>query len=294
MGDTSIQWTDKTWNPVRGCSRVSAGCENCYAERQAARFSGAGQPYEGLIRIGKQGPRWTGSVRFVREHLEDPVRWRKPRRIFVNSMSDLFHESLSDHDIANVFCAMEGASRHTFQILTKRAQRMREWVTEWARKIDYADDSGRGYRGRYSHVWLGVSAEDQQRADERLPELIQAPAAVRFVSYEPALGAVDFSRYLSGGLDWVIVGGESGPGARPFSIEWALDVRQQCFDAGVPFFLKQLGRVPRLCGIPVRYVEDGGDGEGGWVQGTLKDSHGGNWDEWPQSMRVREFPAGRP
>lgn len=301
---TSIEWTDASWNPVRGCSRVSPGCENCYAERQAARFSGPGQPYEGLVRMGKQGPHWTGVVRVIREHLEDPLRWSKPRRIFVNSMSDVFHESLTDYQIANIFSVMETARGrgHTFQILTKRAARMREWVAEWARKIDYADDSGRGYLGRYGHVWLGVSVEDQERADERLPELVRTPAAVRFVSYEPALEPVDFSRYLlpthleghmaTTGVHWVIVGGESGPGARPFEVEWARTTIAQCKAAGVACFVKQMGRAPSMLGIPVRFELACSDGEPGWVEGKLRDAHGGDWDEWPPAFRVREFPEG--
>jgi protein gp37 len=299
MGQTtSIQWTDATWNPVRGCSRVSPGCENCYAERQAARFSGHGQPYHGLAVMGPNGARWTREVRLVREHLEDPLRWAKPRRIFVNSMSDLFHESLSDLDIGNVFSVMETArSRgHIFQILTKRQDRMQHFVTEWARKIDYADDSGRGYAGRYSHVWLGVSVEDQQRADERIPKLLETPAAIRFVSYEPALGPVDFYRYLlaphleghqaTRGVHWIIVGGESGPGARPFDIGWATRTMTQCRAAGVACFVKQLGRIPSVDGNPVRYD----DTLKGWTEGKLKDSHGGDWSEWPSSYRVRQFP----
>jgi protein gp37 len=262
MADSSIEWTDKVWNPTRGCSRISPGCGGakgeggCYAERQAARFSGPGQPYEGLVRIGKQGPRWTGVVRLARNKLEEPLRWRKPKRIFVNSMSDLFHENLSDHDIANVFSVMESArSRgHTFQILTKRADRMQRWVSDWASKIDYAAGPGE-YARRYSHVWLGVSAENQDYADERISRLLTTPASVRFVSYEPALGSMSLWAFLRGehrdaslaalgtrpmpGLDWVIVGGESGPGARAFDIQWMRDVVAQCRVAGVAVFCKQ-------------------------------------------------------
>jgi protein gp37 len=214
MGETTIEWTSRTWNPVRGCSLVSSGCQNCYAMGQAHRFSGKGKPFEGLTKARVSlGPVWTGKVRLVPEMLALPLSWRTPQRVFVNSMSDLFHEGLKDHEIAQVFSVMETARTrgHVFQVLTKRAKRMREWVTEWARKIDYADDSGRGYAGRYDHVWLGVSAEDQERANERVPELLATPAAVRFVSYEPALGPVDFKPWLYGSpkLDWIIVGGES-------------------------------------------------------------------------------------
>ena len=211
-----IAWTDESWNPVRGCSRVSEGCRNCYAETMAARFSGVGQPYEGLAKMTPSGPRWTGEVRLVSEHLADPLRWKRPRRVFVNSMSDLFHEKLPDEVIAAVFGIMSAASEHTFQVLTKRAARMVEWfkwaASEAARRahIDAAHfctklaaeelrESGetkiRGIQaGRWPlpNVWIGVSVEDQATADERIPLLLQCPAAVRWVSYEPALGPVDF------------------------------------------------------------------------------------------------------
>ncbi len=226
MGDkTGISWTDATWNPVRGCSRVSEGCRNCYAERVAARFSDEGQPYHGLARRilkteGASQPRWTGEVRFIAEHLADPLRWRNPRRIFVNSMSDLFHEKLMNEQIAAVFGVMAAAPQHTFQVLTKRATRMREWF-EWVAR-QAADDGGAwttclretcswlsddGVRSRLvedgiardgadrepwplPNVWLGVSIENQAAADERIPELLRTPAAVRFLSCEPLLGPV--------------------------------------------------------------------------------------------------------
>ncbi len=298
---TSIQWTDATWNPVRGCSRVSPGCENCYAERVAARFSGPGKPYHGLAVMGEHGTRWTRQVRLVREHLEDPLRWRKPRRIFVNSMSDLFHEGLTNEEIAAVFGVMSACSQHTFQVLTKRARGMLEWF-EWlasdpivaissAVRPYIGDDVA--YRAAYNHgpnsvpawplpnVWLGVSAEDQERAHKRIPYLLETPAALRFVSYEPALGPVDFSPWLpslattasgANSLDWIIVGGESGPGARSFEMAWAEDVIRQGQAAGVACFVKQLGaRCQRI---------------------ILRDSHGGDPAEWPESLRVREFPRG--
>jgi protein gp37 len=230
MGDgTGISWTDATWNPVRGCSRVSEGCRHCYAERVAARFSGPGQPYEGLARYkltivnseehdadNRRESRWTGSVRFVAEHLADPLRWRKPRRIFVNSMSDLFHERLTNEQIAAVFGVMAAAPHHTFQVLTKRAKRMREWFawvgsqgseSRWhgavltcaRRAFDYLEWDSRlnretEHRGwPLPNVWLGVSVEDQAAADERVPELLATPAVVRFLSCEPLIGAVDLT-----------------------------------------------------------------------------------------------------
>ena len=198
--DSKIEWTDATWNPIRGCSRVSEGCRHCYAERVAARFSGPGQPYEGLVRIsntldGRKPTGWNGTVRMVAEHLADPLRWKKPRRIFVNSMSDLFHERLTNEQIAAVFGVMAAAGSHTFQVLTKRAARMREWFA-WAG--DHGASGARSacrasaalYLGALPeppgadtwplpNVWLGVSAENQAAADERIPDLLATPAAVR-------------------------------------------------------------------------------------------------------------------
>lgn len=217
--DTGIEWTDATWNPIRGCSRVSEGCRHCYAERVAARFSGPGQPYEGLTKIHKTLPvqrRWNGEVRMVPEHLADPLRWRRPRRVFVNSMSDLFHESLTNEQIAAVFGVMAAAPQHSFQVLTKRARRMREWF-EWVAKNtsrytwptderrpawEFVEEEARAYipdikataTGRewpLSNVWLGASVENQAAADERIAELLRTPAAVRWISAEPLLGPVD-------------------------------------------------------------------------------------------------------
>ena len=261
--DTAIEWTDATWNPVRGCSRVSEGCRNCYAERVAARFSGPGMPYEGLATIGKSGPHWTGEVRFIGEHLADPLRWRKPRRIFVNSMSDLFHERLSNEDIAAVFGVMAKAHWHTFQVLTKRAARMREWFSWAAGGRHVWPEAQRHPFPKWAitgeappsawplrNVWLGVSVENQEAADERIPHLLATPAAVRFLSVEPMLGPIQLAKvpgFNRMGLDlsnwWVICGGESGPGARTMDVGWALALRDQCRAAGVPFFFKQWGGI---------------------------------------------------
>lgn len=236
MSDKSaIEWTDATWNPVRGCSRVSEGCRNCYAERVAARFSGPGMAYEGLAIMRNGEPRWTGKVAVVEKHMNDPLRWKTPRRVFVNSMSDLFHESLSDHDILRVFKIMNEARRHTFQILTKRPHAMFKFVTSvlapWP---------------PLPNVWLGVSAEDQDTADFRIPALLATPAAVRFVSAEPLLGPISFRaewwpRASPARLDWMIVGGESGPNARPMHPQWVRSLRDQSAGAGVAFFFKQWG-----------------------------------------------------
>lgn len=294
---TTIQWTDATWSPVRGCSRVSPGCENCYAERQAARFKGPGQPYEGLVRTHPNGePRWSGTVRLVPERLFDPIRWRRPRRVFVNSMSDLFHESLSDEDIAAVFGVMAACPQHTFQVLTKRAKRMREWVT-WisqndettlalrARNVDaerlggarLSDGQRLMFPWPLPNLWLGVSVEDQRRADERIPDLLACPAAVRWVSYEPALGPVDFDAALRR-VDWIVVGGESGPGARPFDPLWARSTILQCREAGVPIFVKQMGARPIV----------GGQYD---LSAMQRDPKGADPAEWPAELRVREWPA---
>jgi protein gp37 len=211
------------------------------------------------------GPRWTGRVEIVEEHLRDPIRWQKPRRVFVNSMSDLFHESLPDEAIARVFDVMQEARQHTFQVLTKRARRLRDYM-----RAPWRDSSTSVWPP--TNVWLGVSVEDRKAAAERLPFLTETPAAVRVVSYEPALEGVDFSPW-AGALDWIIVGAESGPGARPFSATWARDVIELGFRAGVFVFVKQLGRAS--------YPD-------------LKDPKGGDPMEWPESLRIREFPPLRP
>lgn len=236
MSDRSrIEWCDTTWNVVTGCSKVSQGCKNCYAETIAKRFWSTQYP------PNEDGtPRKFTDVRVHPERLEEPLKWRKPRRVFVNSMSDLFHESVPDEFIDQVGRTISRCKTpHTFMILTKRPERMMKYFID---------------RGNWTNnVWLGVSVEDQRTADERIPLLLQTPAAVRFVSYEPALEGVDFTPYLYGwhsdprpveldpGIDWIIMGGESGPGARPMHPDWARSVRDQCQVAGVPFFFKQWG-----------------------------------------------------
>jgi protein gp37 len=258
-GRSKIQWTDRTWNPVRGCSRVSAGCERCYAERLAYRFNGPAQPYEGLTRMTRYGPVWTGKLRLVPEVLQEPLRWRKPCRVFVNSMSDLFHEAVPQEFIDRVFSVMAEARLHIFQILTKRPGRMLEIARRHA---------------PLSNVWLGVSVENQAMADERIPLLLDTPAAVRFLSVEPLLGPVNiFRRNGCVPIGWVIVGGESGPGARPCDVEWIRDLVCQCRGADVPAFVKQLGTQP----LGLEYC--------------LRDHKGGNPAEWPEHLRVREYPG---
>jgi protein gp37 len=358
---SSIEWTDATWNPVRGCSKVSEGCRNCYAMKQAHRFSGAGKPYEGLTQlvVGK-GPQWTGAVRTVPDILEDPLRWRAPRRVFVNSMSDLFHDSVATGFIDRVFAIMAMTPQHTYQVLTKRPGRMERYVQLHDRPLQghpvqrcidhFIDTSGIATRedaGLWSwplpNVWLGTSVEHQAAADERIPHLLRTPAAVRFLSCEPLLGPVELRQswrdYLEGWdtepvhvcggdeqryhrqcpepsqvqterIDWVIAGGESGPGARPCNVEWVRSLVEQCRAAAVPVFVKQMGALPTTS-----YYDDAMREEyeaHGWewpdpidwdidfdgqpsldarVHVELRDRKGGDPSEWPEDIRVREFPG---
>ncbi|HEV7523031.1 MAG TPA: phage Gp37/Gp68 family protein [Candidatus Angelobacter sp.] len=261
--NSSIEWTDATWNPIRGCTRVSDGCRNCYAERVAIRFSGKGQAYDGLAKITNGHPQWTGKVAFVEKHLNDPLKWKEPRRIFVNSMSDLFHEQLSDECVQKIFKVMCQAKQHVFQVLTKRPKRMLEFLSRWN---SMTRDFGPLYPNTWpqKHIWLGVSCENQATADERIPLLLQTPAATRWISAEPLLGPIDLHRggftllepvkSPSGqpwpGLNWVVAGGESGPGARPMHPDWARSLRDQCKAAGVAFFFKQWGEFADLTNEP--------------------------------------------
>lgn len=221
---TKIEWCDEVWNPVTGCAKVSVGCKNCYAERIANRF---------------WGERKFTQVQCHPERLEIPLHWKKPRKIFVNSMSDLFHEKVSTEFIHEVFKRMMLTGWHTYIVLTKRPARM----------LDYAKSL---WSSPLPNVWLGVSVENQQVADERIPLLLQTPAAVRFVSVEPMLGDVYLMPWLERNykVDWVICGSESGPGARPFDLDWARSLRDQFLSADVPFFLKQVPgqKLPMLDG----------------------------------------------
>ncbi len=288
---TEIEWTDATWNPIRGCSKVSPGCKNCYAETMAARFCGEGQPYAGVIERG----RWNGQITFHPHKLDEPLRWQKPRRVFVNSMSDLFHPRVTFETIAGIFGIMGAAPRHTFQILTKRPERAEKffrWLKRWPDayeacanfihelcmpSMDRVPIPIPGQRWPLHNVWLGVSVEDQETADARVPLLLKCPAAVRWISAEPLLGPVDlWARWLwplqwtwaaaydspedaiaAGAyaaespqlllaanariLRWVVVGGESGTGARPMHPAWAAHLRDQCTKTKTPFLFKQWG-----------------------------------------------------
>lgn len=226
MADTSIEWTDATWNPVAGCSVITPGCTNCYAMRMAARLEAMGVgKYNGLTR--KSGDRyvWTGMIALDEASLSVPKRWRKPRKIFVNSMSDLFHPDVPVAFIARVWEAMAATPHHTFQILTKRPERMREVLTEVA-------------PSPLPHVWLGTSVEDGAVVN-RLDELRATPSIVRFVSFEPLIGSVAAANLSK--IDWAIVGGESGPRARPMLEEWVDEIYDLCDDTGTAFFFKQWG-----------------------------------------------------
>jgi protein gp37 len=217
---SKIEWTDTTWNPVRGCRKISPGCVHCYAETFAERFRGVpGHPYE-------QG----FDLRIVPEKLREPFTWTRPRMVFVNSMSDLFQDGVSDAFVEDVTKVMHRADWHTFQVLTKRADRMRDLLKTTLRT--YAQDR---------HIWWGVSVENRRHGIPRVQALQDSPATVRFLSVEPLLedlGTLDLH-----GISWVIVGGESGPGARPMQYDWVVNVRDQCAAANVPFFFKQWGGV---------------------------------------------------
>ena len=313
---TAIEWTDATWNPVTGCSVISPGCTNCYAMKLAGTRLRHHESRAGLTRDTKAGPVWTGETRLNKQWLTQPLRWKRPRRIFVCAHGDLFHESVPDEWIDRVFALVGLAPQHTFQVLTKRSKRMREYVTKledepfahtlrrmaeaWPHPISQ-DMIVNG-----PNVWLGVSVEDQQRADERIPDLLATPAAIRFLSCEPLLGPVDLNGiqaerfcpedheldwkfncletgdyywfecgdFTEGGdgpdratrIDWVIVGGESGTGARPMEVRWASDIVHQCRSAGVSVFVKQLGSA---------------------IHGEAHKE----FDAFPADLRVREFPA---
>ncbi len=338
-GNSAIEWTDATWNPIVGCTIVSPGCTNCYAMKDAWRkhHIPAMPHYHGLTKKVNGNAVWTGNVAVAPDHiLTAPLRWRKPKRIFVNSMGDLFHESISDEAIDRVFAVMALCPQHTFQLLTKRAERMRVYFAkeETAMRIAFVaeeiwaatgtidpdgifegdEDSMQGLlHWPLPNVWLGISAERQKEADERIPHLLATPAAVRFVSAEPLLGPIDFvnlpsvsgiGRYLDSlstspgsdvpnRLDWIIVGGESGQGAREHDIAWSREIIAQCKEAGVSVFEKQLGSAPYSERDRISYKgrKAAHPHQGFWRY--LNDRKGGDWSEWPEDLRVREFPEVR-
>jgi len=255
---SKIEWTDATWNPVRGCSFCSPGCTNCYAARIAARFRRKGLPFEGLAQMTSDGPRWTNTVVCLEDKLMDPLRWKKPRKIFVNSMSDLFHEKVPFDFISRIFDVMAGAHWHTFQILTKRSERLRDL----SRHLPWP-----------KNLWMGVSVENAGHLD-RIDHLCQTPAKTKFLSLEPLLGPLHGLNLRE--IHRVIVGGESGPGARPMSPEWVADIRDKCRCAGVPFLLKQWGKITNNPN-PTDPTATGNDGNA--KGGRLLE--GRTWDQMP-------------
>lgn len=300
--ETGISWTESTWNPVIGCSRVSAGCQSCYAETMAARFSGEGEYYEGVAikEPGKPG-RWTGMVKMVGHKLDQPLRWKRPRRIFVNSMSDLFHDELTNEQIAAIFGVMGLAHWQGFQTLTKRPQRMLDWFAwleamaekfkeiypndpvEWrrsevlkraARRAGVSTrcirdpDAPSEFQWPLRNVHIGVTAEDQKAFDTRVPLLMEVPANVRWVSVEPMIGPVVAGFHFGKPRpDWIVIGAESGRGAREMDLEWARSLKDECHRHDVAVFMKQLS------------------GPGGRA---IKDPA-----LFPDDLRVQEFPGDR-
>ena len=323
---SKIEWTDATWNPVTGCSVVSPGCTNCYAMKLAGTRLRHHPSHAGLTVDTKAGPVWTGEVRLNEGWIDQPLRWRRPRRIFVCAHGDLFHELVPEAWIDRVFREMGRAPHHTFQVLTKRAQRMRDYMSRFKPDGDgWVTRDGKPAMGEKQwgpifgddnfpprNLWLGVSVEDQARADARIPDLLATPAAVRFVSAEPLLGPIKIRNHLMAGCDpgccascghghgftrcpnyggvaktsdkgngcsdfrranfaiaWVIVGGESGPGARPMHPDWARSIIAQCRSAGIACFIKQLGAATGF---------------------NLHSRAGSDPAEWPADLRLREFP----
>lgn len=339
---TSIEWAHPpgflgdTWNPTLGCDKISPGCKHCYAIRSVNRM--AGNPNEkmkaanaGLVVMTGAGLNWTGKVNSLPERLSIPFRRKQPTCWFVNSLSDLFHQEIPDEFIDRVLGVMALCPQHRFMILTKRPGRMLAYLNRLCRirlagwpnedemrmyavHEDFIGDTAWLYRRHpwpLPNVWMGVSVENELTAHERLPVLLETPAAVRFVSYEPALGPVDFTPYLWGrlepcadcprdadclcgfrtrkdlgltALDQIIVGGESGPSARDFEVAWARDTIAQCKASRTACFVKQVGSKPMLTGL------NGVNRDWPWGF-PMKDKKGGNPDEWPEDLRVREFPA---
>ena len=299
---TKIEWTHRantkgeSWNMIAGCTKVSPGCANCYALRDSWRIMNNPKRPERYAdvceRVGNRPPFWTGLVNLDYDALEQPLHWRKPRTVFVASMSDLFHDAVPYSFIDRVMRIIASAPQHTYQILTKRAERMRHYFERGC-----FEHQGEGAWGMpLDNVWLGVTAENQEQADRRIPHLLETPAALRYVSVEPMLGPVDLcepypNREMPGSniyypwmiqqLDWIIIGGESGSNARPMDLRWTRDLIGQCHDADVPVFVKQLGsawaqKAGRYTDTPWSVGDPGRKGE--------------NIEAWPKDVRVREFP----
>ncbi|GGN39688.1 protein gp37 [Actinoplanes campanulatus] len=279
--NTSIEWADRTWNPLLGCERVSPGCDACYAINTATIRAGNPHPkvasaFAGLTERRDGRLDWTGRINLLPDRMTQPLSWRKPSRVFVNSQSDLFHKAVPDEFIARVFAVMALTPRHTYQLLTKRHGRMRSWLNNDRMRLKVYNEAHAFAASLPSfpdasvpwplpNLWLGVSVEDQARAELRIPALLETPAAVRWLSCEPLLGPVDLFRNSrldrDPGLDWVVVGGESGPRPRPMEAGWARALRDACSGAGIPFFFKQWG------------------GRSSKANGRVLD--GRTWDEYP-------------
>lgn len=304
--NSNIEWCDSTWNPTTGCTMAkgseTGGCLNCYAARLALR-----RPQSGLAVMRDSGPRWTGKIEFSETRLLDPLHWRTPRRIFVNSMSDLFHESLPDRVIDRVFAVMALCPQHTFQVLTKRPDRMLAWASRkflrgdirvQINEMEDRREAAPGYcelarrlidrQWPLPHVWMGASVEHQAAADLRRIPLGQIAHSgwTTFVSYEPALAPVNWDNgWLF--LKWLIVGGESGPCARPLNLRYVYNALEWCRRRGVVPFVKQLGAkpgTPSCASFECTHPDCGVD----WLK--LRDPKGGDPREWPKALRVREFP----
>jgi protein gp37 len=297
MGDTSIQWTDKTWNPIRArniitgevgwfCEHASHGCDNCYAEKMNINtYFGNGLPYK-----ASSLPQ---SELFLDEKmLMQPLRWQKRKKVFVCSMTDLFGRFVSDEQIDRIFAVMALSQKHTFQILTKRPERMYNYMQRLSKSINPLESVARelGHTFFYEgfstlawpirNVWLGTSVEDKETYQKRIPHLSQTPASVRFISFEPLLadvGDLMLDGICGGAFQWAIIGGESGKGARRFNLEWAASIINQCHAAHVSVFMKQLGA-------------NAWNGARGLSKTKIFDRKGGDMSEWPESFRVRNFP----
>ncbi len=291
-GRSKISWTDATWNTVRGCTPVSQGCDNCYAVRMANRFSKEGQPFYGYVRDktawGKPYPAWSGRVQVIDEKLDEPLHWKRPRMVFVNSMSDTFHHLVSFRFVNRMMDVIRRCPDHTFQILTKRADRMFKYFTT-------NDVPG--------NVWIGVTAENQEAYNGRVPFLLKIHAPVRFVSMEPMLGEINIEGrpYKP---DWIIVGGESGPYARPMHPDWAIEISRSCKSMGIPFFFKQWGAWkpidwdpdnPKPLKSNERYVNiKGGSGfHGSRVVKVAMSTPKRNGNYLTPGKKYEEFPEGK-
>jgi len=295
---SQIDWCDTTWEVTAGCTKISEGCNNCYACRMVATRLKHCADTEGLAEHTETGCDWTGEVRLLWHKLDEPMHWRKPYRIFVNSRSDLFQERVPEEFVNKVLLRISLTPRHTYIVLTKRPERAAEVLSRLALRHTRRDGTG----WPLPNLWPGVSVENQQRADERLPALQETPAAARIVSVEPMLGPVDLRPWLPG-IDWVICGGESGPHARPIHPDWVRDLRDQCVEAQVPFWFKQWGQwvpgqadelverngemVPRWCFYQnndwgVGYNHDFGNGVVAAKVGKMAAGHLLDGQEWRQ------------